>query len=347
MSEDRLSRNGLGDVTVTISGERQEIAGWSGLQIVRSIDAGADAFSFSFPWEATEKNKKRFRAYRTSYIEIKHRDTVVVSGIMEKLSAAFAAEQREVTLEGRSLSGVLMDLSARPVELTASFNTIASELAPDAVAVYAQPDIQDLTVQVDAGETVFDVLSGIASGHGLFAIPQPNGALAFKTLDAGAEVGTIREGDSPVTQITTAHDLTRRYYRYQAIVTEDGATQTGEALDEGVDPRIRDGKIVQPKQSADAQQAAMFERGRGIMASYACNMTVAGWTINGQLWEPGMVVNVYAPSAMIYREYPLMVSQATLALDESSGATTSLDLTFPQVFTGGQPVYPYPWSIVE
>ena len=345
MSDFDLARGVLNDVTVTISGERQEVTGWNGLQIVRGIDQASDAFSFSFPWEATPENRARFVAYRTSLIEIKYGAELIVTGIAEKYEPSYSSAGVDMTINGRSRSGVLLDLSAGPpFELDGAFNTIAAQLSP--VPVSSTPNLQDLTVQIEPGQSVYDVLSGIASAHNLYAFPQADGGLVFRLLNTPAPVAEIREGIAPVISVNTSMDLTRRYYRYTALTTTDGDTFTAEAVDEGVDPSLRDGLIVEPQQDADVQFAANFARSRGIMDSYACAVTVAGWTVNGQLWRPGMTVTANFPSAMIYRDYIFMVRRVTMQLDETGGATTQLELTFPQVFAGGNPTFPYPWSIV-
>jgi prophage tail gpP-like protein len=360
MSDIALARGDLGNVTVTISGERLEVTGWTGLQIVRGIDQAADAFSFSFPWEPTPENRARFVAYRTSLIEIKYKDELIVTGIAEKYEPSYSAGGVTMTVNGRSQPGALLDLSAGPpFELEGDFNTIASQIVPEAVSesgaptgapivrVTSRPNLTDLVAQIEPGQTVYDVLSGIASAHGLYAFPQANGSLVFRLLDrVPAAVADIREGVSPVISVDTSMDLTKRYYRYTALRTTDGDTFAAEAIDAGVDAGVRNGLIIEPKQDGDVQFSANFARSRGIMDSFTCAVTVAGWTVNGELWRPGMTVNLNYPSAMIYRDSLLMVKRVTMQLDETGGAITQLELTFPEIFTGGSPSAPYPWSVV-
>jgi prophage tail gpP-like protein len=363
MSDFDLARGVLNDVTVTISGQRQEVTGWTGLQIVRGIDQAADAFSFSFPWEATAENQRRFVAYKTSLIEIKYGGELVVTGIAEKYEPSYSAGGVEMTINGRSISGTLLDLSAGPpFESDASFNALALQIIPEAVdkdgnktgrpivSVRAIPDItsagdNELYTQIEPGQTIYEVLSELASAHGLFAFPQSDGSLIFRLINTPAPATEIREGIAPVISVNTSMDITKRYHRYTVMRTDGGETSTAEALDDGVDKGLRNGLIVEPKQDADVQFAANFARSRGIMDSYSCAVTVAGWTVNGQLWRPGMTVTANFPSAMIYRDYVFMVRRATLQLDETGGAIAQLELTFPQVFAGGNPTFPYPWSL--
>lgn len=356
MSEVDLIRGELGNVTVTISGDRTSVEGWTGLQIVRGIDQAADAFSFSFPWEPTEENINRFIAHRTSLIEINYKDQTIVTGIAEKYEPSYSAQGATMTVNGRSQSGTLLDLSAGPpFELDGDFNTIAATLSP--IRVTSSPNLQDLTVQIEPGQSIYDVLSGIASAHGLYAFPQENGTLIFRLISDPGTTTELREGMDPVISVNTSMDMTKRYYRYTALRTTDGDTFSAEAIDAGVDENLRDGLIIEPKQDADVQFSANFARSRGIMNSFTCAVTVAGWTVNGELWRPGMVVRAVFPSAMLYDHVGamsnrLMVRRATMQLDETGGAITQLELTFPEIFAGtadrtSPARFPYPWSLEQ
>jgi len=88
--------------------------------------------------------------------------------------------------------------------MTASFNTIARRLSPR-VPVIAVPDIQDVSAQIEAGTTVYDALSTIASGRGLWAQPRPDGSLRFSRIATTAPVATLSEGDTPIISIETTH----------------------------------------------------------------------------------------------------------------------------------------------
>jgi len=355
MSNAAIARNDVQNLTIEIGSERYKLTGWTGLQVVRGIDQAADAFSFDFPWDPTPENIRRFRAYETGAVRIKYGGETVVTGISEKYDFTASESGVSVNIQGRSLSGIAKDLSAAPGEYTLPFNALARVIqvpksrrgSQPPVYIHAEPGPSALTVQVQPGDSVYGVLSKIAAGYGLYGQPQPDGSLFFTLFPPGPPVADLREGDAPVMSVQTSHDLTKRYYRYTAIVTEDGDTYSAEAIDKGVDPDKRDGLIVQPEQDAEAQFAANFARGKGIMDSYRCNVTVAGWTVGSQLWRPGMTVTITYPSAMIYehsRPNVLMVKKVTMQLDESGGAMTELQLTFPAVFNGGQPSFPYPWS---
>lgn len=353
MSDSAAARGDLADITIDISGER--LSGWQGLQVVRGIDQVADGFSFRVPFEPTERNRLRFAAYRTNNVVIRHKGNPVVSGPTEKLSASWDANHQELTIEGRSRSAAILELSAWPDEYRAPFDTLAYLLQvpkPDRqkqpaapVTVKSEPRIMTRVTQVDAGQTVYEVLSKIASGYGLWAQPQPDGSLLFQKIKGAPANAELREGVSPLVSLKTTHDLTKRYHKYRVEKTIEGEFASAEAVDNGVDPDLRPLKITEPEQDADVNEAAKWSKARGIIDGYTCKAVVTGWTVKGQLWAPAMTIPVYAPSAMFYNRQEMIVKRATLQLDESGGAITELDLTFPEAFLGKQPAYPFPWSV--
>jgi len=103
--ETRLGANGLGDISIAITGQALTLSGWAGLQIVKAIDSCADGFSFSFPFEDTQENRLRWRAYRTTSCVVSYKSIPVVTGVIEKIGASFSAGRRELNIEGRGLTG--------------------------------------------------------------------------------------------------------------------------------------------------------------------------------------------------------------------------------------------------
>lgn len=359
MSDVALANGELENITINISGERHAIEGFTEVEVVRGINQSANAFSFTLPWEATPQNRRRFQAYRTSLIEIKYGEQVLLTGIMEYLNPSYTPQSKSLTINGRSRSGILSDVSASVFEMAGTtFNTVASELTPFAydqqgnqqpfkyVGVSASPDITGITVTAEPGQSVYSVLSKLAAAHGLWAIPQENGNLLFSKVSVGKSVADLQEGRNPIISVAPTMDLTRRFNLYKIHQVIDGETYTAEATDNGVD-LARGPKIVRPRQESDVTESANFSRARGLIDSYSLPVTVVGWTIKGVPWAPGMAVEIECPSAMIYNKTKMMVRRATFKVDQDQGVITNLDLTFPEVYTGGQPSFPYPWSVID
>jgi prophage tail gpP-like protein len=328
-------------------GER--IAGWQGLQVVRSIDSAADAFSFDIPFNPSPENLRRFRPYLNQRVRVFADDELVISGYLEMVTATTSAGQRTLNLQGRSVTGVLIDWSAGPPfqfqGLT--FNQIANKIAHPYL-VYATPDTKQLDdVQIEPGQTVYQFLSSLASVNGLYgrAVADQE-AIQFVTLGNTAPVADLVEGDSPVQSVSAMHDVTKLHHTYQIIAEADGNPDISASVtDRRMAPAIRGKKIVQPSQtSADYTAAARLLRSRATIESYSPSATVTGWTYGkGKFWRGGDVVRVYAPGAFIVKPSLLIIQRATFTLDESGGQVTTLEMALPETFSNTYPEV-LPWE---
>lgn len=367
----------MSDLRLSVPIEGVEITGWSGLQVVRAIDACADAFAFSVPWEDTPKNRRVFAAYRNARCIVTIDGEQVIVGRMESIGASYGPNERTVEIQGRGYSGVLADWSAGPPFEWANgtlFNDIAWSIcvaqstdgrvdpALARVAVTAvppiingqrQPPLQIPIASIEnPGTTVWEFLRGIAAAHNYFAVPQPGGSLTFTQFSSNPRpVAELAEGRAPLISINTVHDSTKRFYEYFVMQDADATFSEAVAIDRGVDVDIRSRKFITPSiESWDLQEAANHARSRGVIDSYQCNAVVQGWRHNLGLWKPGDAVSIFAPSAFIFNVSTLMVVRATLQLDENGGEVTALDLALPDMYSANPDLRAnrnYPWSIGE
>jgi prophage tail gpP-like protein len=346
-------------VSITIPSIGRTIDSWGGLQIIRAVDAGADAFAFSLPFEPTLENKNTFVAYRPSRVEIKIDDQLVITGRIESITASYDASNKTIEIQGRSLSGSLMDWSAGPPFEWANgttFNEIARSIAKsvdgkfgpaEGISVTAVPNVQIPIASIEnPGQTVYDFLTSIASSQGLWAIPQPQGSLVYRRLSSTrSPVADLQEGQAPLVSINTVHDVTKRFYEYFVIQDADGNFSEAVEIDQGVDNRIRGRRIIQPSiESWDLQEAARHAKASGLIDSYQASATLTGWAHNGRVWQAGDIIRIYAPSAMIYNPSRFIIRRAVLQLDENGGEVTNLELALPELYDGKDPLE-RPWGI--
>lgn len=346
-------------VTVEMTGAAgyETLTGWSGLQIQRAVDAAADSFALSVPYDPTAANRARFAPFAPTKIRVFVGDELVLRGYVEKVDAVTSAAQRSITIEGRSETGVLMDWSVGPkYQFEGTFNTIAREAttppAGTGPTVRAIPDTPLLTAEAEIGQTVWEFLGQIASANGLWAVPTvvDNAAgggsiVEFRRIGPGqAPVAQLIEGASPVVEISTAHDVTHRHHEYTVTQESGGANASATVTDRAMAPAIR-GRSVRAiqQESGDLQAAAAFERSRSLVKAYSARATVTGWTYDGQLWRPGTIVVVNAPGALVNQPTPLMISRTILQMDETGGQQTELALVLPELYAGGYPQR-LPWA---
>jgi prophage tail gpP-like protein len=162
----------------------------------------------------------------------------------------------------------------------------------------------------------------------------------FRRLSAlRAPVAALIEGESPLIEIQTAHDITKRFAEYSVIQETGGTEASAKIVDPAMAPAIR-GRTVKALQqeSTNLTQAALWARSRALIDSYTCNATVTGWTYaDGRLWQPGDIITAYAPGAWIVREAPLIISQVTYQLDEQGGQQAQLSLSIPEAYSNEEP----------
>lgn len=348
MSVNPGSLNNQSKVTLKIGTE--ELSGFQGLQIVRSIDTIANGYSFSLPWDPTEKNKERFKPYAVRIISVWSDKTKLITGYIEKATFSTSADGKVLNIQGRSASGTLIDWSAGPpfqFENT-TFNNLNKELynnydpSAGVGVAYTSPDTPPIPqITIEPGDTFERVISPIASAHGLWARPDADGRLEYLKISSTQKaIGALIEGTSPVKSITTDHDVTKRFSRYMAIGASEGEPETtAEVSDyEALGLAVRGRNIQEIKQqTTDINDAAKFARSRAIIDSYSCEVEVDGWHYNGHLWTPGEIITVQAPGAFIFKASRLIIISVAMKIDESGGQVSTLTLGIPEAFDGTEP----------
>ncbi len=356
------------EISIHLNSTNEKLTGWTGFQVVRSIDSACDAFSFSLPFDPTEMNRKRFLPYSPGVIKIYGDKEEFLTGYIEVVSVVSNGNNRTINLQGRSASGGLIDWSAGSIfrrqnktvvptdESIFEINepmtceNIVAKLAA-AHVVHFQPDTPLINeLAIEPGQSLYAVISKLAASNGYFGVPQPNGSLVYRNdLGKTAPVADISEGISPVISISTNHDVTKRFWKYQIIATSTGQTDvSAEIKDSKLSPAIRGIKIIQPEQqSADYQKAAELARSRAMIDSYNVTVNLDGFAYNSgtewKFWMPGDVVNIHAPGAFIFKKSKLIIKRVTFQLDENGGQKTALDLGFPEAYFGEFPKG-FPWE---
>lgn len=333
----------------------EQVTGWTSVAITRAIDSCADAYRLTMDWDPAGESRRRFVPFSSAAVRLSVDNEVVITGYIERLTPEVSGDSRTLTIEGRSTTGVLLDWSAggpgRGYEFrNVTLGTVARELArPN--QVIAMPDTPLIpVVEFEPGQTVYEVLSAIAAGHALFAAPQPNGSLRFTRFSgAGAPTKALDESESPIRRISATYDTTKRFQEYVVFGQTDSVPDVSAGVRDpqalGVSVRARRvRRLVQ--QTQDVQEAAVFERNRALIDSFCVRATVTGWTYRGQLWQPGEIVSVRAPSAMLYNASNLIVNRVTLRSDPEFGQETDLELSLPAAYSNAKTIRgALPWQV--
>lgn len=353
MSKTPSSLQNQSKITLQVGAEK--LSGFQGLTVSRAIDAAADAFSFSLPWEPTEKNIDRFKMFSADIVRVWVDDELLLTGYVEKHDFQTSGDIRTLNLQGRSASGTLLDWSAGPPfqfqDLTFNqFNTkLYQNFDPTANAgvAFATPDTAPISeISIEIGQKMYEVFSKIASGHGLWGIPTNTGRLEYKKISSkSASVATLEEGQAHVISVSSSGDLTKRFQRYLVIGAFEGDP---EAEAEVNDPEVfgfaKRGRLITElsQQTTDINEAAKFSRSKAMIDSYNATAAVNGWRYNGALWQPGTIITLKALGAYILKPSRFMIRRVTFSIDESGGQTTALELALPEAFDNTD-VRSFPW----
>lgn len=353
-------------VSITINGA--EFAGWEGVTITRSIDSVADGFSLSAPFDPSKPGVvDRFRPFGYQMAIVKIDGEIILTGTVETVEAATSADDRALTVGGRSLPGVLIDCAIDGVGYEykkTSLLTIAQKIVqPFGLQVTAsQGNGQALKIGQPApvpagaskilmearcspGDTVAGFLGQLAQDAGLLLMSDTQGGLVLAKLETGGQpVAAIIEGDGPTLAVSASFDGTQRFSSYKILQQQDGKPD-GKATAQDPGVAVYRPTIITGSESdlGNINQAATMRRAIALAGAVGLTASVSGWrTRAGQIWTPGMVVTVKAPGAYILQEATFIVAEATLKFDASAGRTTDLRLVLPATYTGTMPEG-YPW----
>ncbi len=338
-------------VKIAINGT--EFAGWEALTITRTIDSVADAFSLSGPFEPDSiAMRSAFRPFGYQPCKVSIDDEMILTGQIEAVSPATTATDRTINVQGRSLTGPLVECGIDGVGYQfagLSLLTIAQRLCKpfgiEAMCVGVNcPPLKEATA--DPGESPFSFLNRLAQDAGLLLTCDAMGRLIITKINpTGTPVSSLIEGTGLLMAVNGSYDGTQRHSLYKVLQQQDGTPGiTGKATDSGV-------KVYRPKvetgsesDAADVNKSAAWKRALALAGSVGISATMSGWrTPSGKLWTPGDIVTMQAPGAFIFTETPLVIAEATLTLDTSQGRTAGLRLVLPATYTGEMP-RSYPWA---
>lgn len=347
--------------------EGLDLAGWTSIQITRSIDQLADTFDLAI---STSKVKSIDLA-EGERCSIVYRGETVLDGYIDDIDISDDATSSSMAVVGRSRAADLVDCSAihKPWRNTPGL-TIAQELCePFGIDVSLEPATSTLAEEryfkVSDGETVYDCLDRLARLNGSRICSYPDGSIRFTRTGLlrypdvviARGVNVVARGVN-VVSARVHRSMAERYsdYIFKAQLAADDETY-GEAAnalkyevrDEGcgryrplvvrteTQPRNTKGQFVEGKLAAHPlEMAATWERntrgGRSLQLEYSvCNPRAMNrsWEHAHGIWEPNTIVTVFDDVHDIDGEF--LVTSVTLARD-GNGTRTVVSLTHPEAY---------------
>lgn len=336
-------------VELLVDGTRY--AGWTSIRVTRGIEHMSAAFTV----EVSERWPGRSEPWVIkpgAACVLSLGGHVVITGHVDAYEPKFDGESHSVSITGRSKTADLVDSSVvvkggqyKGYDLAQIARAVA---APFGISARVETDVGAAfpDVQVQQGETAFELIDRLCSMRGLLATDAPDGALVLTRAGETRAVGRLVQGGTTanIQSASAKLDHSKRMSRYilkgqqsatDNLFGDEAAGVTAEAVDPAV-TRYRPLLIVAEAESdgATAAERARWEAVSRAGKAVQATVTVPGWFQDAErtrLWIVNEVVSVSAPWLGIDRE--LLVGEITYSLSETEGTTVEMTLSPPEAFT--------------
>lgn len=328
------------EVVLNVGGDKY--SGWTEIQIVRSVDAIANAFSLTVRDEQ-DATGRRWRIARGSAITLTVDGQTLITGYVDRVSLRRSASRRAVTVEGRDTTGDLADSTAisKTWEKTDILRIAKALCAPHGVIISAALSTgAPLTVfSTEPGETVAQALARLAAFRGMLVINDGRGGLVLTRATKTARVVDVISPTRQGIELDATWDDSTRYAevicRAEVGAGLFGAAQKAieaRATDPGVTRKSR--RLIVTIDGADqgsltARTRAQWECNTRFARSTTLKYTLRGWTAaDGQIWPINHLVRVEDPDADAEGDF--LISESVLELTAKSGWRTRITLMPPE-----------------
>ncbi|MEJ8674846.1 phage baseplate assembly protein [Chromobacterium amazonense] len=267
----------------------------------------------------------------------------VLLGRIDDISHSVSPGSHQLALSGRDLAGILLDCSAplftaKGMTLQDVLDNVVKPLGIANIRVDAKAQGQIEKINVDPGNSAWDVLTRAAQANGLTAWFDPDGTLVVGGPDysrpASARLILRRDGKgNNVLSLAETRSHAQRYSELTLLGQSHGQALTAgrhamrhQTFDSDVcyhKPRIQ----VEPDAASPAELAARADKmlADARLAGYTLTATVAGHRDSqGALWTPGQRIEVESEPHGIHGTYFLMAR--TFEGGRGQGCVTRLTL---------------------
>lgn len=333
-------------ITLTTGGARYD--GWTGFTVTWSLTEAAAAFTLSVT-ERWAGQGERWQIERGADCGLALDGEPLIGGYVDRRQLRYDAQSVSVVLTGRSKTCDLVDCSAlvpggqfRGYDLLQIARALA---APFGIAVRAEAPVGApfADVQIQQGESCFEVIERLCRLRGLLASCGPGGDLILARAGAERAAIALREGVNILAgEAAFADD--KRFSDYVVRGQQAGSDDLYGAAAAEVEGLARDSAVARYRPllvvaEAQVDGAAARERALWQAKTRAAQATQASITLQGfrqgaggPLWRPNLLVAVTSPRLDLDEPTELLVSAVSFSLSER-GSLTTLTLVPPEALT--------------
>lgn len=337
-------------VTLLIGGKAHD--DWTSYEIDSDLMIPSDAWELSL---GAVSGKFPAEVKAGAPMQIRIGGELVMTGRVDVLERDVEKDGRSIHLSGRDLAAPLVDCSApilvrKQVSLKEIATLVARPLGVKSIRIANAKSLIREKINVEPGETAWEVLANAAEANGLWPWIEPDGTLVIGRPNySAAPVATLFlnfDGkNNNVETMSRVDDVSERFSTITVLGQTHGTTrETGKhdlkaaARDTGITwPRPKIVLDHEADSTAICQSRARKLMGDSRLAGFVLNATVKGHIINalgepghGKLWRPGMRVRVVSDVLDVNGIYFLSARKFRKA--RSIGTTTGLTLKEDKVW---------------
>lgn len=339
------------DLRLVVNGK--SYSGWKSIRVTRTIEGLCGSFALEVsdrwnqddPWAIVEGDACR--------VELE--GEVLIDGYVDKRDMSSSATTRTLTYEGRDKALDLVDCSMlvpdaatkgnRWTYYNVNLQQFAEAIAaPHGIKIRVQPGLvlkKEPKLDAHPGETGFEALKRVAADTGVLLVSNDAGEILITGPTQAERVESLIEGQN-IKAAQSSFDVSDRFAKYQISSqppgTDNASGESCRVQAEAVDLDVKRKNrvlLVRPDKGYDtatARRRADWEARIRAAKSASVTVTVFGWRQRGDLWPVNALTRVKAPR-MIGIDGDMLISQATLTVDDGGGQETQLKLVRPDAFT--------------
>lgn len=339
---------------IKISIEGRELKRWQGLSVVYQMDAATAAVSFTTVFDPDDDDMiSLFRPDKQILVDITYDlGITILQGIIDKFDPDESVIGIETKIEARAIvsplvdSDIIQDVYFKKLTLQQFADKLLGQTGLTGKSVVFEPDSSPIPViKVEKGEKFFEAIAKEAASLGYWCIPARAGTFTFKKISPNDKIqAELQRGVSPVLAVKGAYSLTNRFSEYVGIGGGNGSSRSVKIQDTSFPPGLFGTKtklVKAQKENSDLIKFTERARNQDQIDSISLSVDLSSWVYNDKIWQPGGMIQLEAPGAMIYKPFKFVIKTVTLTYDES-GEKATLELAFPNAYDGSN-LDDYPW----
>jgi prophage tail gpP-like protein len=343
------------DVSIILDGEK--FTGFTAYTLNLNYDT-FDTFSFSAPYDPSIKELQEIiRPFTFKPCEVYYNDILMFKGTLLTPDPELTNQSSEIALQGYPLCGVLNDCMVPPTKYPLQCMGITMKgIAEAACEPYCIPVIFDgevgpafTEVSIEPTDKILDFLSRLSKQRNLLFTNNEKGRLVFFNPKTEKPFVSFVEGESPLISVKPKFNAQDFFSHITGFGKTDAeypslsyTFENKYLINKGI-IRHQSLTIEDAETISDLENSVKAHAGRMFADCVNFELTCDNHVNEkNEVFQKGITVCVYAPSAMIMRETNFIARNIKLSRT-TEGKTTTFTLVLPGSYTGDVPEA-LPWE---